>query len=406
MSRRGGAERADAVLDSPRAWRTVGAGFASMFAVFGVAYSFGAFFGPMADEFGSGRGATSLVFSITAFLYFALGVVSGPAVDRFGPRPVLLVGAVVMGGGLLLTAAADSLVVGYLTYGVGVGVGVACGYVPMVAVIGGWFDRRRSAALGIGVAGIGLGTVIAAPVAASLIDVHGWRRTYVIFAVVATTLMLVAAALAERPPRAVAGDPRTGIGARMRTPAFASLYGSAVLLSLALFQVFVYLPGFAEEVGAGEVPAAALVAVVGAASIAGRLGLGVVADRVGRIRTYQACFLVMGSSYGIWAAAPSYPWLVLFAVVMGGAYGGFIALNPAVVAEVFGVAGLGSVMGVLYTGPGLGALVGPPLAGALIDGAGYRWAIVASMAMALLAWVALLPLGRPSRAASDRATCP
>ncbi|MBK5224768.1 MAG: MFS transporter [Acidimicrobiia bacterium] len=384
----------EAVLDSRRAWRSVAGGFAAMFAVFGVAYSFGAFFGPMADEFGSGRGATSFVFSITAFLYFTLNMISGPAVDRFGPKPILVFGAVVMGGGLFLTSTVESLLAGYVTYGLGVGVGVACGYVPMVAVIGGWFERRRSAALGIGVAGIGFGTVIGSPMAAALIDAHGWRTAYVILAAVGAGLMLLAAVLTERPPRAVAGDARIGMSDRARTPEFAALYASALLLSLALFQVFVYLPDFAEGIGVGEVPAAALVAVVGGASIAGRLGLGVVADRVGRVRTYRACFLVMGLSYGIWMAAPNYVWLVVFALVMGGSYGGFIALNPAVVAEVFGVAGLGSIMGLLYTGPGFGALLGPPLAGLIIDSAGYRWAIAASMVMAMLAWAALLPLGR------------
>src|SRR3990170_4017915 len=85
--------RTDTGLESAAAWVSVGAAFASMAAVFGVAYSFGAFFAPMAAEFGTGSGATSFVFSVTAFCWFALGSVSGRAVDRFGPRPALLVGA-------------------------------------------------------------------------------------------------------------------------------------------------------------------------------------------------------------------------------------------------------------------------------------------------------------------------
>jgi MFS family permease len=375
------------------------AAFTSMFAVFGVAYSFGAFFEPMADELGSGRGATSLVFSITAFTYFALGAVSGLAVDRFGPRPVLVVGALVMGAGLLLTSRTTSIGVGYLTYGAGVGIGVACGYVPMVAVVGGWFDRRRSAALGVAVAGIGLGTVVVVPVAAALIDAYGWRTTYVVFAAGSSAMLLLAAALAERPPRSVSATGTLTLRQAVRTRAFVSLYGSSTLLSLALFQVFVYLPDFAEDEGATTVSAAALVSVVGGASIAGRLVLGPVADRIGRIRTYRACFAVMAGSFGIWLVAPSYVWLVVFALVLGGSYGGFIALSPAVAAEVFGVTNLGRLVGVLYTGAGLGALLGPPLAGLLIDASGYRWAIAASMVAAIAATVALVPLGRHERAA-------
>lgn len=389
-----GAPAVEGGLDSRRAWRTVGAAFLSMFAVFGVAYSFGAFFEPMADEFGSSRSATSLVFSITAFLYFALGAVSGLAVDRVGPRPVLLTGAVVMGVGLLATSRVQSIEVGYVTYGLGVGIGVACGYVPMVAVVGGWFERRRSAALGVAVCGIGLGTVVSSPSAAALIDRFGWRTTYVVFAAAASAMLVVAALVAERPPRSVAA---AGVPLRriMRTRPFLLLYGSTLLLSLALFQVFVYLPSFAEDQGVGQVPAAALVAVVAGASIAGRLLLGPVADRFGRIRTYRASFLVLALSFGVWLAAPSYAWLVVFALVVGASYGGFIALAPAVVAEVFGTVGLGGLIGFVYTGAGVGALLGPPLAGQVIDAAGYWWAIAASGIVALAAWAALLPLGRP-----------
>jgi MFS family permease len=313
---------------------------------------------------------------------------------------VLLVGATVMGAGLLLTSRTSSIEVGYLTYGVGVGIGVACGYVPMVAVVGGWFDRRRSAALGVSVAGIGLGTVIVVPVAAALIDAHGWRTTYVTFAAGSTGLLLFAAALAERPPRVATAAGALPLRHAVRTTSFASLYGSSLLLSLALFQVFVYLPDFAEDEGASTVSAAALVSVVGGASIVGRLVLGPVADRIGRIRTYRACFAVMGASFGIWLVAPSYPWLVVFALVLGGSYGGFIALSPAVAAEVFGVTNLGRLVGVLYTGAGVGALVGPPLAGLLIDASGYRWAIAASMVAAVAAAVALVPLGRHERSTS------
>ncbi|MPZ86698.1 MAG: MFS transporter [Nitriliruptorales bacterium] len=392
-------EAATAAVDSARAWRAVVAGFLSMFTVFGVAYSFGAFFEPMAAEFGTGRGATSLVFSITAFLYFVLGALSGPAVDRFGPRPVLLAGAAVMGAGLLLTATVQSIWVGYATYGVGVGVGVACAYQPMLAVIGGWFERRRSAALGVAVAGIGLGTVIVAPLAARLIERYGWRTTYAIFGVAAAALLVLAAARAERPPQPTVARHPVRLRDSIRTRAFVCLYASVLLLSLGLFQVFVYVVDFAQTIGIGRVAGATLVSIVGAASVVGRLALGIIADRVGRLATYRSCFLVMGLSFGIWLTASSYGALVAFALVLGTAYGGFITLSPAVAAEVFGVTGLGGLIGVLYTGAGVGSLFGPPLAGLLIDATGgYRWAIAASGLVAMASWAVLLLLRQPRRA--------
>ena len=84
-------------LDSPRGWVVVASAFLSVFVVYGIVYSFGAFFDSMAEDFGTGKGATALMFSITTALYFGLGVVSGKAVDRFGPRPLLLIAAGMLG---------------------------------------------------------------------------------------------------------------------------------------------------------------------------------------------------------------------------------------------------------------------------------------------------------------------
>jgi MFS family permease len=381
-------------VDSREGWINVAAAFASMFTVFGVAYSFGAFFGPMSEEFGSGRSATSAVFSITAGLYFFLGVISGPAVDRYGPRPVLVAGALAMGIGLAVTSVVDRLWLGYLSYGLGVGVGVACGYVPMLAVVGGWFVRKRSMALGIAVAGIGLGTLAIAPLAAALIERFGWRETYRVFAAASVVALVLCAVVAKRPPVGIS----TGAGdtSPIRTPAFTAMYVSGLFISLALFLVFIFLVPFAEEHGAGKVAAATLVGVVGAASIGGRLGLGLLADRLGSIRMYRLCFLVMASSYVLWLTTTAYAVLFVFAVVFGVAYGGFIALSPAVMAELFGTAGMGRVVGVLYTSAGFGALVGPPVAGLIIDRTGsYRWAIGVAMGLAFIGWAVLLRLRQP-----------
>ena len=365
--------RIGGTLDSAESWRNVGAGFLAMFTVFGVAYSFGAFFRPMARDFGAGRSAAAAVFSITACVYFLAGSVSGWAVDRIGPRRVLCAGAGFLAAGLLATSRVHVLWAGYLTYGLGVGLAVACAYVPMVAVVGGWFVRHRGAALGIAVAGIGLGTLVGAPVAAAVIDRVGWRQTYVVFGIAGAALLLVAAALSSTPPLHVGGRPR--LGAAVRTRQFACLYASGLFGSLALFQVFVYLAPYAEDNHVGKVAAAALVGIVGGASILGRIGLGFVADRVGRIRTYQACFLTMAVAYGIWLTGHSFGALVVFAVVMGIGYGGFIALSPAVLAELFGTAGMGGVVGLVYTASGFGALIGPIVAGMIIDSAGYATAI-------------------------------
>lgn len=387
-------------LDSARGWLAVGAAFVSMAAVFGVAYSFGAFFAPMAAEFGTGSGATSAVFSITACCWFLLGSLTGRSVDRIGPRPVLLVGAAALGAGLVLTALVPALWVGYLTYGLGVGVAVACGYVPMVAVVGAWFDRRRAIALAVAVAGIGVGTLAGAPLAAALIAGIGWRQTFVVFGVVGAALLVGCALVVPRPP-AAGGDAPLPVRALIRTGAFRSLWVSTMFASLALFVPFVFLPSFAVSVGASPVAGAALVGVIGMMSVLGRVGLGALGDRLGRIRTYQGCFAVLTISFPLWLStlwlpARSYAMLVAFAIVLGIGYGGWIALQPAVIAEIFPLRGLGGVVGLVYTAGAVGALAGPPAAGLLVDATGgYGWAIGGAGMCALASFLALLPLGRP-----------
>lgn len=388
-----GADGWEVRLEGPRAWTAVATAFASMFTVFGVAYSFGAFLTPMQQDFGSGHSATSAVFGITAFLYFEFGALSGAAVDRFGPRPVLLVGAVAMGAGMVATAAVHHLWLVYLTYGVGVGVGVACGYVPMVAVVGNWFDRRRSTAVGIAVAGIGVGTLVGAPLAAALIDSFGWRTTEVALGLAGAAVLVVCALLTSRPPMHATEVESVPLRETIRSASFRWLYLSGFFGSLALFVPFVYLPPFARDHGAGKVAAAALVGFIGAASVVGRLGLGALADRWGHVRTYRGCVAAMACSYAIWLVVSSYGLLVVFAIVLGVGYGGFIALSPSVAATLFGTRGLGGTLGVLYTSAGIGALVGPPAAGYLIDHlGGYRTALVATVAVATAAYLLLLPL--------------
>ena len=382
-------------LDGPAAWRTVAVAFTAMFTTFGIAYSFGAFLLPISSELDTGRGATAVVFSLTTLAFFGLGGLSGPAVDRIGPRRVVLVGAASLGLGLLLTSRATSLWQACVGHGLGVGLAVACCYVPLVAVVGGWFERRRTVAVGVAVSGIGLGTLVSAPAAAALIGAVGWRDAYLVLGAGGVLVLLACAALVQPAPVTV-GAVSVPLLPRLRSRAYATLYTAGLLLSIALFVPFVHLPSYAESRGSSAVAAAALVGVIGAASIVGRLALGALAGRAGVLRTYQACFVLMAGSFALWLGAPSYARLVVFAVLLGVGYGGFVALGPPLVAEVFGLQGLGSLLGVLYTSAALGSAVGPPLAGVLIgDGDGYGTAVLCSLVVAGLA-AALATRVRPA----------
>ena len=244
----------------------------------------------------------------------------------------MLVGAATIGLGLVATSRIDRLWIAWLTYGIGVGVGIAFTYVPVLAMVAGWFLKRRTAALGITVAGIGCGTLVFAPLAAAAIQRFGWREAYLLMGLAAATALVVCALLAEAPPvTSQAGGNR--LTAVIRTRPFILLYLSSLLTLLAVFVPFVYLPAFAQLHGTSEVSAAALIGFIGAASVVGRLGLGALAGRFEPLKLYKVCALTMGLSFTAWACHGAYAWLVLFTVVMGSAYGGWVVLLPAVVAE-------------------------------------------------------------------------
>ncbi len=204
---------------------------------------------------------------------------------------------------------------------------------------------------------------------------------------------LALCALAVAPAPGTGETPGTSVGEAARDASFRWLYVASVLCSVALFVPFVHLPAYAQERGVDPVAAAGLIGAIGIASVAGRLALGALAARAGLLRVFQACFAAMGLSFALWwAAGGSYAAMVAFAAVLGVGYGGFVALAPAVVAARFGVANLGAVLGALYTGPGLGSAIGPPLAGAVIDAAGYGTAIAGALVVGLASFAATLPV--------------
>lgn len=382
-----------------QAWLVVGAAFTSMFTVGGILYSFGTFIEPMAREFGTGQGLTSVLFAITVFCDFSLGAVTGAVADRMGPRPVVLVGAVAMAAGLALTAVTPRFWLGCVTYSLGVGVGAACGYVPMIAAVGGWFDRRRSLAIGIAVSGVGTGTLVVPPLAALLIEHLGWRSTFLALAAASLVLLVACGVAAEAPP--VRPRAARGPGGVVRSRAFALLYASGLATTFAQFLAFVHIVPYAIRLGSAPVAAAGLLSVIGGGSVAGRLALGGAADRLGPVAAFRASLAVMLASYVVWLLAPGYPTLIVFALTLGVGYGGWIALGPSVMAELFGPEGLGGSVGALYTAAAVGALLGPPFAGFVVDATGgYRPAIVTTIALAgaavLLA--ALLPTRAPESA--------
>lgn len=373
-------------------WVVVAAAFLVMFTCFGAAYSFPAFFEPLSDEFGATRGTVSLVFSAAGFLYFALGAVSGRLADSVGPRPVVGFGMACIGLGLIAASFADSLTSIIAFYGIGIGIGIGFAYVPAIGTVQRWFAVKRGQASGWAVAGIGIGTMAAPPVAAWAIDLLGWRGAYVAIGIAVLVLGALATMLLRASPSvmglqpdgamasvAAPSGPPAGLelGAVLRHRAFWLLYIAGGLNCIGTFVPFVHLAPFAMDQGLTRAEGVWLVGLIGLGSTLGRFVLGGLADRIGRGRCLSLVMLLSGATLAYWIFAQGFFALAVFALAFGLFYGGFVALIPAVTADLFGLRAMSSVLGVLYTSVALGTLLGPTLAGWVFDSTGsYTWPIL------------------------------
>lgn len=392
-----------AQVDSGRAWLVAVAAAVASGTAFGTVYTFGAFFEAMVGDLDAGRGSTALMFGVTLLLFFGLGVVSGPLADRFGPRLLVVAGAVIIAAGMTLTSRVDSIGAGYLTYGVGVGLGGGLIATPMYSVAGAWFTRRRAVAMGVVATGNGLGTLVLVPFAQRLIADSGWRSAYRTLAVVDLVLLVVAGIAIARPPVATAQHALRRMVAVSRVTAFRSLFATGLCFMVSLSIAFGFIVDFATGEGITSSRAALLVGIVGASSIVGRLGLTTLSGRLPAVRILQACLAAQPVAFAVWlAAGANYPLLVAFAILLGVSYGGFVALAPETAAALFGVVGLGAVMGLMFLGAGLGGLIGPPLAGWLADAtSGSAVPITLALVVSVAAFVVSLAI--PSARAPDPA---
>ncbi len=361
-------------------WRVVAAGFAVTFVGFGCVYAFTAFIAPLQREFGASRGSVSVVFSLAAFLYFGIGSISGPLADRFGSRRLAVAGMLLVGLGLAAVTAAQNLGQVYAVYGLAVGIGVGLSYVPAIGAVQRWFARRRALASGLASSGIGAGTLIVPPLAALLVAQLGWRPAYVVLGVSAAIVGGGLALMIENDPRdrglAPDGDPpgtaaAPPAGATLReaiaSRRFLALYGACVACSFGVFVPFVHLSPYAVDHGIAHSSAVLLVSALGLGSTLGRFLLGGLADRLGHDRTLIATYLAMALTLVIWLVSTTFWPLAIFGFVFGSAYGGWVALLPAVVMDHFGGRNVSGIIGMLYTSAGIGTLLGPSAAGFAFD---------------------------------------
>ncbi len=392
-------------------WFVVAGTFAVTFVGFGCAYSFSAFLVSLQRDFAASRGSISLVFSLAGFFYFGLGVITGPLADRWGSRRLAVIGMILTGIGLGIASVARSLAEVYAAYGLGVGLGIGCSYVPAVAAVQRWFVKRRGFASGLAVSGIGVGTLVVPPLASLLIENVGWRETYLILGAFAVVVGAGMALMIEDDPRgrglSADGEPpphgqlKAAAGVPIRkaitSRRFVGLYAACFICSFGLFVPFVHLVPYALDHGVSQSAAVLLIGAIGVGSTAGRFLLGGLADRLGRPLSFVTMFVGMGLSFVVWLFSTSLWPLAAFALVYGVFYGGFVALAPAVVIDYFGGRHASSIIGILYTSVAFGTLIGPSAAGFAFDAShSYTLPILASAGAYVIATAVLAATSRAS----------
>jgi len=350
-----------------RGWIVTASTFVILFLIFGISYSFGIFFHSFQVEFSAGREAVSWIFSIHVFLLFITGAFFGWLSDRIGPRKVIMAGVLLISTGLFLSGFAESITHLYITFGVVVSLGIGAVYVPSVATMQQWFVRKAGTAAGLANAGIGMGNLVIALIGAHLLILFGWRVSFLIFGLV-SLIALSIASIFQIPPEDIRGSSGpSGISGLVLSSSFILLFVAIFLGDIPIYISLTHIVPYSLDRGVTETSASVVLGMIGGAGIAGRLGMGIISDKIGRKVGLMLCFAGMGGSIMWLVIADTYLSLLIFSIVFGFSYGGFVALLSPFAMDLFGKHSLGAVIGLLYASAGFGALIAPSMAGRMFD---------------------------------------
>jgi MFS family permease len=387
-----------------KAWVIVWASFMCLTVIFGVSYSFAAFFDSFAKEFSAQRADVSLIFGLCGLVYFVLGALGGILADRWGPRVVCMTGMGLVALGLYFTSLAQTLGSIYLSFGLLVGLGIAFVYTPAIAAVQPWFTQRRVLASGIAGSGVGAGTLIVPVVVSYLLTHLSWRDTLQAMALGVVAIGCASAYLLEKAPSLDASAPGQlaglTLGEALQTPVFRWLYLCCLISAPVMFMPFAHISAAARDAGVADAQAVGLVGLIGIGSVTGRFGIAWVAHRLGRIQTLLLMQCLMGLSYFLWAGAHERLMFATFALCFGLSYGSIVSLLPAICMDLFGGKAVSAIIGTLYTGAALGNLLGPVVAGKIFD-LTHSYSLVIYLALGLSA-VAAASCWRTSHYAGQR----
>jgi MFS family permease len=383
--------------------------FCIILVVYGLRFSYGVFFKPMSSELGWTNATTSLIYSVSMLMEGLFNIILGAVMDRYGPRLLITISGILVAAGYCLIPTVNSAWQLFILYGGLVGIGMGGIFAPLVSIIARWFTARRNLITGLVVSSVGIGILIVSPLANKLIDIFDWRVTFLIFGIAIFLITTICAQFLKRDPATMGLVPYGEENKRdknLRAPAHGLAFSEAVHSYQFWFVFFLFFAyGFSSnsvsihivpdaiKFGISAAVAASILASIGGLQIAGRIGLGLAADRAGNRVMFILGFLLF-TALTFWLPAIQSTWaFFLFAIIFGFAQGGMASSQSPIVAGLFGVKSLGLLFGCVGFGFTIGAAAGPFVTGKIVDAYGsYQMAFIICSGISLAALIAAIIL--------------
>ncbi len=355
----------------------------------GALMSLAVFLAPITEATGWTRTGVSSAMTVSFLVMGAAGFMWGAISDRFGTRPVVLAGAVLLGLGLVLASRATSQLGFVLAYGVLVGLASGSFFVPMMSVVAAWLPRRTALAVSLASMGVGVAPMTISPFAAWLLQTTDWRTAQLTIGLIAWALLIPVAFLVRRAP-AVSQAREQGRAEPIKASEALRSF-PFIVLALTFFACCATHAGpifhtisYAVACGLPIMTAVSVYSVEGLAGLGGRVVLGLLGDRHGAKRVLIGGLVLQALAAGAFVFARSPGEFYAVATVFGFAYGGVMPLYAVLARDYFGQQIMGTVLGAAAMVSSLGMALGPSIGGWIFDTAGsYTWLYVGSLAIGL-----------------------
>lgn len=332
----------------------------------GTIYTWSLFNQPLVYKFGFQLNKVAITFSITSFALAVSTLAAGKLQDKLGIRKLTSFAGLILGLGLILTSFDSSLPMLYITAGVIVGAADGIAYITTLSNCIKWFPDKKGLISGISVGAYGTGSLIFKYINGSLINNVGVSKAFLYWGLIAMALILIGSQLLKDAPLVVSNSINS-----KNVKEFTVKEMLKTKEAYALFLIFfsacmsgLYLIGIVKDIGVelvGLTPdvAANAVAMVAIFNTAGRIILGALSDKFGRLKVVILSLSI--TTVAVFALSFIHLNFAIFFTCVASiafCFGGNITVFPAIVGDFFGVNNQTKNYGVIYQGFGLGAISG------------------------------------------------